>query len=631
MKKQLINFFNLIIVLFSIFNFSSCQSASVIHDYWWNNYRQGIIYSGQYLWKEAEENFKMALTDRFDDKLYASTYGRHLIHYFPHRELGCVYFHQERYEEAIKELETSLQFEKSAKAELYLNRARSRWINQNKTDKYLPEIIIYSPITNYYTNLSKIKIKGKASDDTYISEIKVGYKNIRMDVSQKEADFQIQYPVKQGENVIPIIVQDIAGYTNTKNIIVHVDKLSPVLSLDKSVLYSVINEKILLIDLYSFDDSGIADLNIDNKKYIFQGKKSINFKKKVKIISNINSIHIIVKDIAGNIIDEYIDFNKFSERKNLLAINDSYPVLLNNYFSMKTKRIRESDTHETKIIFLSKIPEISYQNQIIVQGRVIDNDGIKALFLNGEEIKIFHRCNYKFKYIYDLFNEEENLIVIRAIDVNENRIIKQRVIKKKIPTIYSKASSILKIADFKDDPNNNLKLNKIFKQELFNQIKDIKRFKLINKDDQIKPDYFLTGDIVQMTNEIDVNLYIKRTKNEYDYIARINVFEEKKENEKINYYYKLGVLAKQAVKYLCQELPVVECKVVDIKGNKIFIEVDEGSMVKDGIIVDIYRKSIDKNFKVLGSAVINGLDDGKPYILASKNNTIQKGDYVRTR
>ncbi|KPA15720.1 hypothetical protein MHK_004072, partial [Candidatus Magnetomorum sp. HK-1] len=150
----------------------------------------------------------------------------------------------------------SLESEKSAKAKLYLDRSRKKLIRIKNKDHYLPEIQIDYPETNIYTNTSHITIKGNAKDDTYITHLNIGRDTIPIDVSIKKIEFQRKYPIKQGKNLISITAQDIAGYTNMTNLLINVDKISPVISLDEPVIYNILNEKMILLNIFSSDDSG---------------------------------------------------------------------------------------------------------------------------------------------------------------------------------------------------------------------------------------------------------------------------------------------------------------------------------------------------------------------------------------
>jgi len=75
---------------------------------WWNYYERALSFADGEFWKEAESDLREAIRQREDDQRRARTYGFHFTDYFPHRELGVVFFNQRRFEEAVQELTTSL-------------------------------------------------------------------------------------------------------------------------------------------------------------------------------------------------------------------------------------------------------------------------------------------------------------------------------------------------------------------------------------------------------------------------------------------------------------------------------------------------------------------------------------------
>src|SRR5208283_6182926 len=63
---------------------------------WWNYYDRAIAYSesqGPGPGDKAIADLNQALSMRAKDQRMARTYGMHFIDYFPHRELGIVFFH----------------------------------------------------------------------------------------------------------------------------------------------------------------------------------------------------------------------------------------------------------------------------------------------------------------------------------------------------------------------------------------------------------------------------------------------------------------------------------------------------------------------------------------------------------
>ncbi|KPA18315.1 hypothetical protein MHK_001466, partial [Candidatus Magnetomorum sp. HK-1] len=193
-------FFQYIIyICFIEYCFCACLTTRVEHDYWWDNYSKGVRHTKSKSWENAEKYFKMAILDRFDDEMLALTYRRNYINYFPHRELGYAYYYMEKYEEAIKELEIALSFEKTAKAYRYLDRSRTKWIKHNSTDRLPPEINILYPKSTKWINDSYVIIKGNVIDDTYVKHVSIDKYELPVYVSNRQIAFYKKIPVNLGK------------------------------------------------------------------------------------------------------------------------------------------------------------------------------------------------------------------------------------------------------------------------------------------------------------------------------------------------------------------------------------------------------------------------------------------------
>ena len=169
---------------------------------WWNYYERGISYGEGHFWQQAEADLREGLRQRSQDQRRARTYGMHFLDYFPHRELGVVLYHQGKYEEAIREFEASLKDEKSAKAEFYLDCARKSLILQHHTDLRPPEIDIWSPLPDLLTNAFSVKVSGVIRDDSFVKDITVNGRPVRIDLAAPAVPFDLQVPLGPGENII---------------------------------------------------------------------------------------------------------------------------------------------------------------------------------------------------------------------------------------------------------------------------------------------------------------------------------------------------------------------------------------------------------------------------------------------
>lgn len=75
---------------------------------WWHYYERALSCAEGAFWERAERDFREAIHIREKDERRARTYGMHFLDYFPHRELGILYYQTGRTREAHAELELSL-------------------------------------------------------------------------------------------------------------------------------------------------------------------------------------------------------------------------------------------------------------------------------------------------------------------------------------------------------------------------------------------------------------------------------------------------------------------------------------------------------------------------------------------
>ncbi|MGE0087344.1 MAG: caspase family protein [Desulfococcaceae bacterium] len=233
---------------------------------WWNYYERGISFSDGQLWKQAEEDFRQALSKRDNDQFRARTYGMHFLDYFPRRELGIALFHQNRHAEAVRELEASLSSQKSAKAEFYLDKARSKLIGEQKSDSRAPEISILSPAEGFLSNQQNVTVTGISRDDTYVKNIRVNGIPVRVDVSAKEISFKSEVTLKPGENIIRAEAYDLSGKKSETVRTVRCDRAGPILNID--ALTSEPASDRYRLKGYAYDDSGIKSIQINGQEIL---------------------------------------------------------------------------------------------------------------------------------------------------------------------------------------------------------------------------------------------------------------------------------------------------------------------------------------------------------------------------
>jgi len=227
---------------------------------WWNYYERGRSFADGEFWAEAEKDFRIALAGRSRDQLWPRTYGLHFVReYFPHRELGVTLYHQGRVEEAIEELEASLDQQKSARAAYFLDEVRKVWIEARDADADPPTIEILSPAPSDVLGAMSVCVKGVARDDTFVKEVAVGGESFPVYVSAPELPFEQEVALAPGANDIEIVVTDLMGRTAKTTVSTRSDVDGPALSFDGPV---VVPGRVSGV---AFDSAGVAGVRIAGK------------------------------------------------------------------------------------------------------------------------------------------------------------------------------------------------------------------------------------------------------------------------------------------------------------------------------------------------------------------------------
>lgn len=272
---------------------------------WYEYYETGVSFAEGCHWEEAVEYLNLAIKRRYEDQRRARTYGRHLIDYFPHRELGIVYYRTKKMRDAEKELELSLSQYPSDKARVYLDITRVAIIQDDvkkgrikKTqpkitflfDEYKnnPDYLLkpffgekkkgtlkYEIWTRKGDDYDPIIISGEVTDEQYVtSPIIIGDKSFHFEEyneeyalqnARQQVNFRQYLTLAEGKNTIKVEARNLMKGENSKEIIIHVDKEGPMIAIEEWTLSG--DEVAFNGSLY--DDTGVSKFFIKTD----QGKK----------------------------------------------------------------------------------------------------------------------------------------------------------------------------------------------------------------------------------------------------------------------------------------------------------------------------------------------------------------------
>jgi len=205
----------------------------IFSEQWYSCYLRGISCARGGCWENARDEFLRAVQARNEDARWVRTYGMHrLPEYFPNRELGIAYYHLGDLEGAINYLTVSIEQCESAKAALYLNKARREGLMRTRQDMEPPQLFL-DPFPGTIVTAT-MPVSGLATDDTFVENILVRVNDEEplslMELSQPRAvRFQREITLRAGVNEVRITAVDLLGKRAEHRIAILVDREGPMI------------------------------------------------------------------------------------------------------------------------------------------------------------------------------------------------------------------------------------------------------------------------------------------------------------------------------------------------------------------------------------------------------------------
>jgi TolB-like protein len=243
---------------------------------------------------EAIRDFGAAIRRRSDDE-WARTYGMHFADYFPHRELGVVYYRLRKYDDAITQLEISLRSADSAKAKHFLNEARKASLEHGKADTLPPTITVSQPSDGFITNSLIISVAGISEDDNYVSSVRVDGRPVFLELSARRFEFEANANLREGINDIQIEATDLTGKTTKRRppLRVILDRQGPIVV----VTGRTSDGSTRVVKGYVTDNTGIRRFSVNGEQLDVTGAKALSFKREVPL----GPVRLEATDLAGNV------------------------------------------------------------------------------------------------------------------------------------------------------------------------------------------------------------------------------------------------------------------------------------------------------------------------------------------
>jgi len=235
---------------------------------WWSYYGRGLSFAEGEFWDEAVRDLQKSIELRgvvvrkAVDQYLARTYGTHFVDFFPHRELGAVYYSQGKYDAAIRELDMSRSETDTAKARHFLDLARAASLRRTGADQTAPELDIDVLSLPEATAAFETRITGRAQDDTYVARITVGREVVRIPVAEPSVEFDVTVPLERGTNMIAVEAIDLLGHTTSTTISIEGDHEGPALTIVSPGPFMPVTTPRIVLRGFVQDRSGVISLRI---------------------------------------------------------------------------------------------------------------------------------------------------------------------------------------------------------------------------------------------------------------------------------------------------------------------------------------------------------------------------------
>ena len=623
---------------------------------WWNYYERGLSYAEGEYYPNAISDFQAAIRQREKDQRRSRTYGMHFVDYFPHRELGIVYFETGVLLEAKRELELSLSQFPSSKAQFYLDRVRKQLIEQEVKAVLPPKIILDIEEKQMWTRADPVILTGRVEDEHYIQTITINGVPIFMDRSRKQLAFEKKMALAQGRHVIEVEAYNIVGGRSSQQVTIVVDREGPMISIENLTLKAGSSGRQVTLAGSLYDQAGVAALRINGRDLLIQTGTEVSFT--YQLSTDTDALEFTAGDILGNHTTARISLTDLRADDDTRMI---YAGLSNNLVNFQQAAAASKQDPRFLEIILREWTDTQtvFLEKIYLEGQVKDKHHVIGLEINNKPILKRQGKFILFSQFIELA-EGENQITIRARNEKGQVAEKTIHIVRRIPKALQLAERLsLTVLPF-DQTGDFTAASDAFQDFLIDALVNQDRFQVVerNKLDVILQEQKLSrtqlfdektalrigkivaaqsliaGSIIQsrLGSEIIARLIDTETS---DILAVVDVYNE------ITDISSLRSLSEGLAIKLHREFPLIEGVVVQKKGNSIFSDLGKGKVkLRRRLVVfreepvkhPVTGKSLGSDNLILGRARVTQVmpELSKADILDGKSESIKPLDKVIT-
>ncbi|MCL7487643.1 MAG: FlgO family outer membrane protein [Desulfobulbaceae bacterium] len=598
------------------------QTDTAFREHWWNYYERGRSFADNGLYREAARDFHKAIEGRDRDQRETRMDNlRHAAGYFPHRELGVVYFKRKLYDQAISELELSLQSTPSAKTHYYLNKARTAKIRQEQRDMFPPELHLQGSSTTKTTNSFTHVIKGVAVDDTYLASIQIGDRRVPLELAARQHVFTAEIPLKQGENTIRMVVTDLAGKTTDQNLEIFCDRSGPLME----IMEIENNADTRIVRGIVSDEGGLKSLKLNGSPWKISGRSTAyNFKFSLPEGGAV----LAAEDRSGNITSAALTEDKAGYDPLLHPFDADLeldppsrpeePAATAADMLLSAPGEASPTDEDSPIITLksSGPNQVTYEDSFLLEGTIVDSSPVNSFSINGDPVPIKNGRQLYFSQRQQL-DRGDNGFVVAAVDIHGNRSEKTITIHRKIQNIRQ-ISSRLAVAvspvEYVGEATHPVEL---VRERMIDSFRQQQRFNIVKQqsahlsapaeagesDKSTAADAVLAGTIIETADSLEIIARLIDAETSA-VLAANDIFSEDKSFSSLT-----GMLDNLAARFT-RDFPVLHGMLTDVGENEVTINIGADKHIEPGMLMICYRDGLQIRHPVTGRIV-----GGEPEIL----------------
>lgn len=442
---------------------------------WWNYYERALSYADGEFYDYAVSDLQKALQGRDKDQRRARTYGMHFMDYFPHRELGVVYYFTGKLEAARGELEHSLKQHPSAKAQYYLDRVRKALIEKAGRVTPPPTIVMDSEQQEFWTREDSVTISGTVKDEAYVSGITIHGSPVFLEGTRKRVSFERSLSLSQGRHAVRVEARNLMGKISARQVIIHVDREGPVITVERIKAVDLPYPSVIAKG-WVHDDTDVEAFSVNGEPVLVNAGTETPFATRIQTDSE--TLTFEAGDRLGNQTIARVPLQD--------TLQSSAPIRLalgggRGIHSGFAALFGPKDEAPPEILLKGWADsQTVYLRKAFIEGQVLDTSKIVRLAVNKTPvIRREGRCIF-FNHLVPL-KKGPNTFLIEATDESGNTAAKELTIVRKIPEALQLAERLcVTVAPFEQNAALTL-ISSTYQDNLIHSLVRQDRFRIIER------------------------------------------------------------------------------------------------------------------------------------------------------